>query len=121
MKSRKNTIKCGGAGIATDLQDYGIFESSKQIRAAQHTTYANADAVSTTFDVAPLGNNRRGSFLVSLNKGGSKHKSRKSRKTKKSNKTNTGCGAHQGGKKKCPKHCRRKTSRTRKGLKRRKN
>ena len=84
-------------------------------------TYANADAVSTTFDVAPLGNNRRGSFLVSLNKGGSKHKSRKSRKTKKSKKTKKGCGAHQGGKKKCPKHCRRKTSRTRKGLKRRKN
>ena len=50
--------------------------------------------------------------------GGSKHKSRKSRKTKK---TKKGRGAHEGGKKKCPKHCRRHTRRTRKGLKHRKN
>ena len=47
--------------------------------------------------------------------GGSKRKSRKSRKTKK------GRGSHEGGKKKCPKHCRRHTHRTRKGLKHHKN
>mgnify|MGYP006952537493 CR=1 FL=1 len=44
--------------------------------------------------------------------GGSKHKSRKTKK---------GRGSHEGGKKKCPKHCRRHTRRTRKGLKHRKN
>ena len=54
--------------------------------------------------------------FVSL--GGSKRRSRKSRKTKK---TKKGRGSHEGGKKKCPKHCRRKTRRTRKGLKHHKN
>ena len=53
--------------------------------------------------------------IDALTNGGSKRKSKKSKKTKK------GRGAHEGGKKKCPKHCRRKTSRTRKGLKHRKN
>ena len=57
------------------------------------------------------------SDTISLSKtyGGSKRKSRKSRKTKK------GRGSHEGGKKKCPKHCRRHTRRTRKGLKHHKN
>ena len=50
--------------------------------------------------------------------GGSKRKSRKSRKAKK---TKKGRGVHEGGKKKCPKHCRRHTRHTRKGLKHRKN
>ena len=50
--------------------------------------------------------------------GGSKRKSRKSRKAKK---TKKGRGSHEGGKKKCPKHCRLKTRRSRKRLKHRKN
>ena len=50
--------------------------------------------------------------------GGSKRKSRKSRKSRK---TKKGRGAYEGGKKKCPKHCRRKTRHTRKRLKYRKN
>ena len=50
--------------------------------------------------------------------GGSKRKSRKSRKAKK---TKKGRVAYEGGKKKCPKHCRRKTRRSRKRLKHRKN
>ena len=53
-----------------------------------------------------------------ITEGGSK---RKSRKSKKSKKTKTGRGAYEGGKKKCPKHCRRKTRHTRKRLKHRKN
>ena len=76
---------------------------------------------SIPFFVAKPGNNGEDNFTVSLNKGGSKHKSRKSRKTKKSKKTKKGCGAHEGGKKKCLKHCHRKPRRTRKGLKHRKN
>ena len=51
-------------------------------------------------------------------KGGTKRRSRKSRKAKK---TKKGRVAYEGGKKKCPKHCRRKTRHTRKGLKHRKN
>ena len=82
MKSRKNTIKRGGAADLT-LEE--------------------------------------GDFNASLNKGGSKYKSRKPRKTKKSKKTKKRRGSHEGGKKKCPKHCRRKTRRTRKGLKHHKN
>ena len=53
--------------------------------------------------------------MTDRKKGGSKHKSRKAKKTKKRR------GSHEGGKKKCPKHCRRHTRRTRKGLKHRKN
>mgnify|MGYP001395864060 FL=1 len=59
-------------------------------------------------------------IIIFAQKGGSKLKSRTSRKSRKSKKTKKGRGAYEGGKKKCPKHCRRKTRRTRKGLKHRK-
>ena len=53
--------------------------------------------------------------IIIKSQGGGKRKSKKSKKTKK------GRGSYGGGKKKCPKHCHRKTRRTRKGLKHRKN
>ena len=98
MKSGKNTIKRGGAVT----NRYSRFIK---------------DFFNGTIDFPDQNDSAVEEILEEVNHnkllGGSKRKSRKSKKSKK------GRGA--GGKKKCPKHCHRKTRRTRKGLKHRKN
>ena len=94
MKSRKNTIKRGGAAEQYEYPSSG----------------SSYEGYAIGIDLPNL-----------VLEGGSKRKSRKSRKSKKSKKTKKGRGAYEGGKKKCPKPCHRKTRRTRKGLKHRKN
>ena len=107
MKSRKNRIKRGGAAGAYE-------QASEQLVGANYA--GNAMPIFGVGNATPI-SGIDDTFVIKAF-GGSKHKSRKSRKTKK---TKKGRGAHEGGKKKCPKHCRRHTRRTRKGLKHRKN
>ena len=118
MKSRKNTSKRGGGhwknGVVVIADREDIFETypwSQTRVLAVETAKAGAEMEETT-DVFTNGN--KVDFL-----GGSKRRSRKSRKANK--KTKKGRGSHEGGKKKCPKHCRLKTRRSRKRLKHRKN
>ena len=120
MKSRKNTMKRGGSddfnetNAVTNTVDYisdlWFVEGgmTKQI----DTMPVHDQKISINDFGADTWR------IIDRKKGGTK---RMSRKSKKSKKTKTGRGAYEGGKKKCPKHCRRKTSRTRKGLKHRKN
>ena len=107
MKSRKNTIKRGGAYFPEINANRN--GSSLKFFARPSLKY---------FDGRPVQGSLVDSGLKLEQKGGSKRKSRKSRKAKN---TKKGRVAYEGGKKKCPKHCRRHTSRTRKGLKHRKN
>ena len=104
MKSRKNRIKrSGGTSVGIGYSEYEPklrFSVSDLIDRGRQDSGAGADVIRIL--------------------GGSKCKSRKSRKSRKGKKTKKGRGAYEGGKKKCPKHCRRKTRRTRKGLKHRK-
>ena len=115
MKSRKNTSKRGGAAavdaataFATDTANWTVAIENAAVGDAGSGIGAGSGFISS---------HNPENYTISLRKnfGGSKRKSRKSRKTKK------GRGSHEGGKKKCPKHCRRHTRRTRKGLKHRKN
>ena len=111
MKSGKNTIKRGGA--VTNSYSMGGWVSDYS-RLINDLVNSNIE-----FSYNNENDNITASHKVDQKKqGGSKRKSRKSRKVKK---TKKGRGAYEGGKKKCPKHCRRKTSHTRKGLKHHKN
>ena len=103
MKSRKNTSKRGGGhwknGVVVIADREDIFETypwSQTRVLAVETAKAGAEMEETT-DVFTNGN--KVDFL-----GGSKRRSRKSRKANKT--TKKGRGSHEGGKKKCPKHCR---------------
>ena len=147
MKSRKNTMKRGGAtmvgyDVPTPVdtiiegdEDYyfsGMYNPDAE-RAVSHgvpTTAARnfREKLYTAPGKITLGNTRNKGWQLSeefaseeIAGGGSKRKSRKSRKSRKGKKTKKRRGDHEGGKKRCPKHCRRKTSRTRKRLKHRKN
>ena len=152
MKSRKNTIKRGGAQVFVDASDVNVLlgkgdgplkvyesglpsarrgagESGLGISFPDLHTYSvgridhillKPGEIGSKED--PVSNPESFTDLEAISiLGGSKHKSKKSRKSKKSKKTKKGRGAYEGGKKKCPKHCRRHTRRTRKGLKHRKN
>ena len=136
MKSRKNTIKRGGSADGANFSsvglDYGAF-SGKQFKSLiDEKVKLGPPAAAKVLEV-PVGSVavvpaaddrwRRTMEVQGINSilGGSKHKLRKSKKSRKSKKTKKGRGSHEGGKKKCPKHCRRKTSHTRKGLKHHKN
>ena len=119
MKSRKNTINRGGGHgylvygpVRTQKQLLKVAKFSKEYPADILDAVEGAEGQSGTFKRS------RASRRVGILQGGTKRRSRKSRKGKK---TKKGSGAHEGGKKKCPKHCRRKTRHTRKALKHRKN
>ena len=128
MKSRKNTMKRGGATIVGESgsahvdtiieageDDYfrGMYHpDTKLMREKLYITPWNIALGNTSNKEEQLNEKITSEEIAG---GGSKRKSRKSRKTKK------GRGAHEGGKKKCHKHCRRHMRRTRKGLKHRKN
>ena len=120
MKSRKNTSKRGGAGAYEQQDDGHLFLAASfggnSIQTVDANYAGNAMPIFGVGNATPI-SGIDDTFVIKAF-GGSKHKSRKSRKTKK---TKKGRGAHEGGKKKCPKHCRRHTRRTRKGLKHRKN
>ena len=130
MKSRKNTIKRSGGGNRVPLMDYAnvstsggpIFNvMSAEVDPLYLTVSSKIDDRLNADHIFNVGfSTRKGKELKEQVDflGGSKRRSRKSRKTKK---TKKGRGSHEGGKKKCPKHCRRKTRRTRKGLKHSKN
>ena len=126
MKSRKNTIKRGGGGY---ILAEGAGKGTRVSYARQGQANSDKLNVGVTIGVPETQIEMTGNLspvileLESTEKkktilGGSKRKSRKSRKAKK---TKKGRGVHEGGKKKCPKHCRRKTCRSRKRLKYRKN
>ena len=123
MKSRKKTSKRGGAAnfINEDSSSFtkqeasfdflGKFDSTISDLSSPRVTYRDDEAIvkNLTNDIKEKKANIRG---------GDKRKSRKSRKAKK---TKKGRGVHEGGKKKCPKHCHRHTRHTRKGFKHGKN
>ena len=118
MKSRKNTSKRGGAGAYEQQDDGHLFLAASfggnSIQTVDANYAGNAMPIFGVGNATPISGIDDTIFVTGAY-GGSKRKSRKSRKTKK------GRGSHEGGKKKCPKHCHRKTRRTRKGLKHRKN
>ena len=135
MKIGKKTMKRGGTawklGIASQDLALGNPALKKQGMLEEHVDVEVDALIKVPDDIvlAELGiDSKRSDDMLTIvipdsivnsidlfTNGGSKRKSKKSKKTKK------GRGAHEGGKKKCPKHCRRKTRRTRKGLKQRKN
>ena len=123
MKSRKNRMKRGGAAASHPM--YGQPRNATltgtgtrpQLRATiypkifyvtEPVTSPNGMGYSNYATTIPADTDDLSIFTIKAF-GGSKRKSRKSRKTKK------GRGAHEGGKKKCHKHCRRHMRRTRKG------
>ena len=122
MKSRKNTIKRGG-GLA-DIRvakeyDGNEAPGGKPLGSnALREVFLVGDRIADEMINVTDRHDFQGDFFDLARKGGSKRKSRKSKKAKK---TKKGRGSHEGGKKKCPKHCRRKTRHTRKRLKHRKN
>ena len=118
MKIGKKTMKRGGESGSkfyeinlNNLEDPIALERVNAEKAKVDEAKKEASSQYVTY----LWENKGLNWLNFYTKGGSKRKSKKSKKTKK------GRCAHEGGKKKCPKHSRRKTSRTRKGLKHRKN
>ena len=123
MKSRKNTIKSGGGGyILAERVGKELFSETFAHKDLAKLNQINVDLKngvrSTDLNtLVPEINNPDAFYIL----GGSKRKSRKSRKSRKTKKTKKGRGTYEGGKKKCPKHCRRKTRRSRKRLKHRKN
>ena len=120
MKSRKNTMKRGGAAEVN--WDYEMAAMASRDLAADRMAAMQDVAASLTSKLAGKDEAKitaHSNIVERLGlEGGSKRKSRKSRKSRK---TKKGRGAHEGGKKKCPKHCRRKTRRTRKDFKHHKN
>ena len=118
MKSRKNTMKRGGGGIAVNIskKDVDLLNRAAEDLRAQGLLNGR-NLISQELEQMILYPSVLNELDIDI-LGGSKRKSRKSRKAKK---TKKGRGAYEGGKKKCPKHCRRKTCRSRKRLKHRKN
>ena len=130
MKNRKSTMKRGGAAevdgeyvaspLATSSSATDDAVAKWEVAAAGRAAGAVARAAAAKgVGMYEAKINALSNIVEPLGlEGGSKRKSRKSRKSRK---TKKGRGAYEGGKKKCPKHCRRKTRRTRKGFKHRKN
>ena len=129
-KGKKTKKGRGGTGFATYQESDGvtvpIFVDEvfrKNLNAGESSLINNLDLPLIRAKVA-VNEAAFGIPYINLSQelkklqGGSKRKSRKSRKAKK---TKKGRVAYEGGKKKCPKHCRRKTRRSRKRLKHRKN
>ena len=127
MKSRKNRIKRGGS--AAEIVNLFINPEDRVTLRSAFGKSIKLEGSAILVDGAPITIEKYSGldpeqYFMSLNEavldieGGSKHKSTKSRKAKK---TKKGRGSHEGGKKKCPKHCRLKTRRSRKRLKHRKN
>ena len=136
MKSRKKTIKRGGAAplifvepgandefVEPGANDDFVIQGGKLTQSLPVSSGLNGEVFVDFFHRKMTNEeiSKKKSTQDQNKEGGSKHKSKKSRKSKKSKKTKKGRGDHEGGKKKCPKHCHRKTRRTRKGLKHRKN
>ena len=122
MKSLKNTIKHGGRYVPStnaNLTLSGVVVEDSANNLSSQFVYFDDPRQASFIEQkrAKLAE----SYIQQNVKGGSKRKSRKSKKSRKAKKTKKRRGSHEGGKKKCPKHCRRKTSRTRKSFKHRKN
>ena len=111
MKSRKNTSKRGGATSVIPALGGPIKLMGKSYDQFELPTIQAKDTVNgeTKVNVMPVDNG----LAIGFNKPFFKHTFSPMVAAGKNNKG--------GSKKKCPKHCRRKTRRTRKGLKHRKN